>query len=463
MMKKVKLLGLFVLISIMGLNLVACGGGSGTDTPDENDTTTEAQPSDDEAQEEFVPSIEDATVLTFWTFVDTHAEYFYEAQNKWNEQNPDRLVEIDASVMPFGSMHENLLMSLQSGTGAPDLADIEVGMSGVYLETPHVPFLPQNEVLAPYLDDLIYSRVEMYEADGNYFGVCYHVGSVMMFYNKSLFEQADLDWNDIVTWDDFVEMGQLMVERTDAYMLPVEGANLFTWEAMIAQQGQDFTIDGRPNVDTPEAIKAMSLLQDLIYEYEIARLMPGLEMDSEEFYAEITTDNFAALIAPAWYMGRYINLAPDQAGNIAVAPLPVFEEGNNRSASAGGTMTAVTNQVDPEHADLALEFVAFAKASYEMSALQWNLLGFDPIRSDVLLSDSIRVPSAGLDYFGEETFDVLYDIADETSGVRFNAPNAFTVRDHLIVNVLPNIIIERSQDAESALIEAQQLLEGLID
>lgn len=336
-------------------------------------------------------------------------------------------------------------------------------MSGVYLEAEHVPFLPQNEVLAPFMENLIYSRVEMYEANGYYFGVCYHVGSVMMFYNKALFEQADLDFNDIVTWDDFIEMGQLMVERTDAYMFPVEGANLFTWEALIAQQGQDYTIDGRPNVDTPEAIRAMSLLQDMIYEYEIAYVMPGLQMDSEEFYAEITTNNFAALLAPAWYMGRYINLAPDQAGNIAVAPLPIFEAGNNRSASAGGTVTAVTNQVDPDHADLALEFVAFAKASYEMSSLQWNLLGFDPVRSDVLLSDAIRVSSAGLDFFGEETFDVLYEIANETSGVRLNAPNAFTVRDHLIVNVLPNIIVERSQDAKLALTEAQQVLESLID
>ena len=313
------------------------------------------------------------------------------------------------------------------------------------------------------MDYLIYSRVEAYSSDGDYFGVCYHVGSVAMFYNRYLFEQAGLDWTDIVTWDDFVEMGQLMVERTDAYMIQVEGANIWAFEAMVAQQGEDITVDGRPNIATPEAIRALTLLQDFVYEYEIARVMPGLQIDAEEFYAEIATNNFAALLAPAWYMGRYLNLAENQTGNIAIAPLPVFESGNNRSSSAGGTMTAVTNQVDPDYADLALEFVAFAKASYEMAALQWNLLGFDPVRSDVLQSPSIRIPSEALDFFGEETFDVLYDIAAETTGIRVNAPNAFMVRDHLITTVLPNTIVEHTQDAETALREAQELLENLID
>jgi len=61
------------------------------------------------------------------------------------------------------------------------------------------------------------------------------------------------------------------------------------------------------------------------------------------------------------------------------------------------------------------------------------------------------------------TFDVLYDITAETRGVRMNAANAFTVRDHLITNVLPNIIVERTMDAGDALREAQELLESLID
>jgi len=404
------------------------------------------------------PSTTEPTTLTFWTFGDSHANYFAHAQNLWNERNPDRQVRLETSVQPFGQMHENLLVALQSGTGAPDIVDVEVARAEMFLNTPHVPFLSQNNALAQYMPYLVHSRLEPWESGGHYFGVCYHVGSVLMFYNKYLFEQANLDWNDIVTWQDFVEMGQLMRERTGAYMIQVEGSMVWAFSAMVAQQHTDYVIDGRPNLDSPEAIRAMTLLQNMIYEYEIARVMVGLNIDSEEFYAEIATNNFAALIAPAWYMGRYLNLAPNQSGNIALAPLPVFEAGNNRSSSAGGTMTAVTVQVDPAAADLALDFVAFAKASYDMAVMQWTYLGFDPVRWDVLDSPAVRQPSPPLEFFGEEIFDVLRDVSAETAGVRFSAENAFVVRDRLNTNILPNVIVERNMDAATALIEAQQFL-----
>ena len=464
-MKKLMMLFAFMAILLFGLAACGDGGTSATVEPEPEADITEGNAADREtgADIEEIEVTEEATTLTFWTFVDSHAEYFAIAQNLWNERNPDRMINLETEVIPFGAMHENLLMALQSGTGAPDLSDVEIGMSGVYLQSENVPFLPQNEVLAPFMDYLIYSRVSAYSAHGYYFGVCYHVGSVMMFYNIAVFEEAGLDWNDIVTWDDFVAMGQEIREATGAYMMGIEGAATFALEAMVSQQGTDFTIDGAPNLNSPEMIRGLTLLQDMIYEYGMARVMPGLQIDSEEMYAEISQNNFAAIMAPSWYMDRYLSHAMNQAGNIALAPIPIFEEGNNRSASAGGTMTVVTNQVAEENAQLALEFVAFAKASYEMAAFQWNLLGFDPVRTDVLLSDAIRVPSDALTLFGEETFDVLYDIADETTGIRVNAANAFTVRDHIIAQILPNVIVERIMDAETALIEAQELLESMID
>ena len=466
-MKLRRILGL-VLAMMMAISLLAaCGGNNDVapvDTGDEevvDDGGDAADPPDDDEDDVIVAEVEgEATLLTFWTFGDTHADYFVEAQNRWNAHNPDRQVQLEISVQPFSQMHENLQMALETGEGAPDLVDVEVGRAEMFLNVPHVPFVAQNDVLAEYMPYLIYSRLEPWMAHGNYYGVCYHVGSVLMFYNIGLFEEAELDWNDIVTWDDFIEMGQLMVERTGMPMIQVEGANIWSFSAMVAQQGSDYVVDGQPNLDSEEAIRALTLKHDFIYVYEIGRPMVGLQIDSEEFYAEISTNNFASFIAPAWYMGRYLAHAPNQSGNIAVAPMPVFEVGNNRSSSAGGTMTAVTNQVAPENEQLALEFVAFAKASYEMAILQWTLLGFDPVRWDVLDSPELREPSPALEFFGEHVFDVLRDIADETASVRFSAANAFIVRDYINVNILPNVIVEPLVDPRTALVEGQAELEA---
>jgi len=407
----------------------------------------------------------EVTTLTFWTFVDSHLEYFYAAADLWNAANPDRPIQIDGEHVPWGQIWQNLQMALQTGTGAPDLIDIEIGQAEMYLNVPHPPLLPQNEALAPFMPYLVYSRVEPYSAHGNYYGVCYHIGAVLMFYNQSLFDEAGLDWRDIVTWDDFVAMGYLMRERTGAWMTALD-SNLFGFDPLVAQQHAQYVVDGRPNLYTPETVRALQLMQDMIYVHEIARVMPGYELDSEEHYAAFNNGEIAAIWAPAWFMGRFINLMPDVQGQISVGPLPVFEPGNNRSSSAGGTMTAVTNQIDPEKADLALEFVAFAKASYEGALLQWTLLGFDPVRWDVFTDPAMLAPSPAVDYFGvefaEQLFSTLLEVQAETGAIRTVQPNAFTVREHIIQFIMPNVIRDNLQTPADALREAQEILEAQI-
>lgn len=456
-MKKKMLL--FLTGAVLLLIMAACGGG-GNDAPAGNLASPANNAGGGTNDTSQAPS--GVTELSFWTFVHSHADYFHAAAEIWNTRHPDRQVSIAAEVIPFGQMHQNLLISLQSGTGAPDLVDIEVGQAEMFLNVPTPPLLPQNAVLEQYMPYLVYSRVAPYSAHGNYYGVCYHIGAVMMFYNQTLFDEAGLDWRTIVTWDDFIAMGIEMMERTGVWMTQVDVDNVFYWETLISQQHSQYVVDGRPNVDSPEAIRAMQLLHDMIYVHGMARTMVGYNIDAEEFYADFNAGGSAVVMAPAWYMGRFINQMPDLAGQISVGPVPVFEAGNNRSSSAGGTMTAVTNQIDPAIRDLALEFVAFAKADYDAALMQWTMLGFDPVRWDVFDNPAMRAPSPAVDYFGapfaDQLFDLLFDIQAETAGINRVQPNAFEIRDHIVINVKPNVIGEPLVDPATALRDAQQTL-----
>jgi arabinosaccharide transport system substrate-binding protein len=115
--------------------LAACGPGdaevaapppaNGTDpAPPDNGGDDPPAPGNDEPAAPPAPA--DATVLTFWTFGDTHADYYAEAQRIWNERNPDRQIYLETTVIAFAQMHENLLMALQTGDGAPDIVDVFV-------------------------------------------------------------------------------------------------------------------------------------------------------------------------------------------------------------------------------------------------------------------------------------------------------------------------------------------------
>ena len=46
---------------------------------------------------------------------------------KWNAENPERQIKLNVTVMPYDDMHNKLSIAVQSGTGAPDIADIELG------------------------------------------------------------------------------------------------------------------------------------------------------------------------------------------------------------------------------------------------------------------------------------------------------------------------------------------------
>ena len=76
---------------------------------------------------------EDGTHFELWSFVDVHNEFYANMVNEWNAQNPDKQIQITFSTYPYTDMHNKLMMSLQAGSGAPDMCDIEIGQFPNYV------------------------------------------------------------------------------------------------------------------------------------------------------------------------------------------------------------------------------------------------------------------------------------------------------------------------------------------
>lgn len=140
---------------------------------------------------------------------------------------------------------------------------------------------------------------------------------------------------------------------------------------------------------------------------------------------------------------------PDLSGKIEIAPLPVFNESDDRSAGVGGTSTSVTNQSKSK--ELAKEFVAFAKASKEGSLKTWTILGFDPIRTDVWDSEEVKESNKYTDYFGDNIFDVLNEVKDEIGTLSYTDPNFSIVDDKVSTDVMPNLLEEKNDSASKLL------------
>ena len=194
--------------------------------------------------------VDGGTEMSFWTFQELHVGFWTSMADVWNEQNPDRPINLTVTTGESHYLHSKLLIACQAGEGTPDMADIEIGYYGSFLKDDYL--LPINDAVEPYKDDVVMSRVDMYgDKDGNEYGVDFHLGASVCYYNMDIMNEAGVDPADIVTWDDYVEAGKTVLEKTGKPMCAVETADLFLPQLMMLEKGAQYVDeDGNPNIAT---------------------------------------------------------------------------------------------------------------------------------------------------------------------------------------------------------------------
>jgi len=246
------------------------------------------------------------TTLEFWTFNELHDQFYQHMAERWNEANPDRKINLKGIVYPYDDMHNKLLVALQSGTGAPDLADVELNKFPNFLKgTPQL--VPLNDIVEPELDHLVRSRLDIYAKDGKYYGIDFHVGASVIYYNKEILDQAGVNPDSIRTWDDFEAAGRKVLEATGKPMATVELSDMWSIWPQVAQAsgGDDLqTADGRPNLTGDVVVRPLQFQKRLL-DQGIAVTAPGGNHHAEEYYGFMNDGGAASVWMPMWYMGRF--------------------------------------------------------------------------------------------------------------------------------------------------------------
>ena len=397
------------------------------------------------------------TKLTLWTFQEIHLGFYTEAVKVWNSQNPGKQIELDGQVFPYADMHNKLLVAVQSGVGAPDIADIEISKFPNFLQG-NIGLAALNDVIDPYRAKFVQARLAIYAKDGKNYGLPFHVGASVMYYNMDIMKAAGVNIDKILMWDDFVKAGQQVMAKTGKPMTTVETTDQWSFWPMIAEQKSDyFDKNGNVWLDNPTNVKTLQFLQDLIYKYKIAVTAPGGFHHAEQYYGAMNAGSYGSIWMPMWYMGRFTDYMPDLAGKIAIRPMPRWTKGGYRSAGMGGTGTAVMTQ--SQHVDLAKKFLFFAKGSKQGNIMIWQILGFDPPRWDVWADPAMSAPNKFTEYFqnGDGLFKMLLAVKDEIYPVTLTSktPDA---TDMVRNNIMPAVLQDRSKTPAQALKEAADQL-----
>jgi len=402
--------------------------------------------------------------LTFWTFVAAHNDYYQAQVEKFNEENPDAQITLETSVFPTNEMHDKLLIALQSGTGAPDIVDVNISFFGTFLRG-NIQFLDLTDLVDRHRDNLIAARLAPYQFQGKQYGIPTHLGSYLMYYNKDLFDQAGVDFESIRTWSDYMDLGADMTIDSDGdgtpdqWMTAIQSVVPRSIFGLMKQNGGGvYDADGNFILDSEANVEATQMAADMVHDLKISTIPTNGDFHDPGFYEVMNAgDTVSSLWYPQWYMIRFTEFMPDLEGKIICRSLPVFEEGGFVSTMGGGTGTAITEQIDEASLPSALDLLEYAKLTYDANIRIWTEFGFDPFRSDVYDDPILQEP---LPYFGNESVmsviqQNLTNLGPEYLGPRY--PETL----QMMGEVIAYEIIEQGTDPAQVLTDAADQIRAL--
>ncbi|HET9221794.1 MAG TPA: extracellular solute-binding protein, partial [Roseiflexaceae bacterium] len=186
------------------------------------------------------------TEITFWWW-DDGGKIWAEEYSKVNPQ-----IKVNFVNTPFADAHEKLLTSFASGSGAPDVASIEIGRVGGFTAKGGLADLKA----APFdggqfeKDMVAYKWTQGSASDGRLVAMPWDIGPAGVWYRTDLFEQLglptepekveELIGTDKHTWDDFLAFAKQVKDKSGDKTFLVANAGVDIYGAVYRQQGEGY-------------------------------------------------------------------------------------------------------------------------------------------------------------------------------------------------------------------------------
>ncbi|MCA1055259.1 sugar ABC transporter substrate-binding protein [Rossellomorea aquimaris] len=386
---------LVVMMSIIAALLIAgCSSGSSGDAGKDGEVT-----------------------LTAWAW-NVNVGALNDAVKEYQKDHPG--VKLKVEDIGRLDVYDKLSTGLAAGgVGLPDIVLVEDDRIQGYVQAFPEGFLDLSEKgFDDHKDKFPSFKNDLAQVDGTYYAMPFDAGPGGMFYRRSLFEEAGVKAEDIETWDDFLEAGKKIKEKTGSYAMPLD---MFkddpTFRMMLNQQGV-FYFDEEGNIDltSPEAVKAMEMQK----KFADADLIKNV--DGWNGVVSSTVDGSVATIPfGAWYYGTIIDQAKDTKGDWGVFTLPAFEEGGNRASNLGGSSWMIP--AASENADAAYDFLEYFSTDTDTQIMAMEDYGLFPSLNTTYDSD---VFTGEDEFFGGQKIWELF--ANEMKDV----PTAYYTKDYSV-------------------------------
>lgn len=285
--------------------------------------------------------------------------------------------------------------------------------------------------------------------DGNLIAAPWDIGPTGIFYRVDLFEEAGVNADDIITWDDYLDAGIKINEELGIKMLPIDISNYAgVFHQMLQQQGTSyFNTEGDIDLTSEEAVRAMEMVKKL-YDNDLVLNNSGWD----GIVTATINGDVATVPYGAWYTGTIMDQAPEQSGQWDMFFLPEFKEGSTRYGNEGGASIMISGYSD--NIDSAYKFTEFFTTNDDVQLQGFEKYGLFPSLQSAYDSEIMTDES---EYFNNKPiFENFSNIVDEIPEINTTEYNAQAAK--IMADTQARVLLENS-DIKESLEEAKRKLE----
>lgn len=361
----------------------------------------------------------------------------------------ERYPKIKVNVQEFGlaqNVYERYGVILSSGNGIPDIIQIESDYIQTYAESYPQYFFDMKD----YID--IEGVVDpskiasSYDSTGKLVSIPWDSGPVVMFYRIDMFEEAGIDPNSIITFDDYIKAGKKLQEKfPNVYMtgLPfTQDENLFR-ALLIANKSYYLNDKGEITVSSAKAVETLTMIKTLIDE--------GIAKNVVNWDGSIVANKngeVASYIIGGWWGGTIKDQMPEMKGKWGIMPIPSLNNDAARASSSGGAGLSIT-ATDPIKQAAALEFIKESLMDVDNQIMMYEQFSLFP--SYLPAYDDPRFLKSD-EYFGDNFNKILADVTKQIPNVIYNSDDFAEIRNTVVSTY--EDVINNNKDITSALEEA---------
>ena len=336
-MKKKKLMALF-LAGTMVLSLAACGGGNKS-----SDESSEATSSD-----------ENTLTVAAWDPSFNIPALQAAAEDYKANVNPDFVLEI--KEQSASSDIETAITTAASAGNYETLPDMVLfqdhWFANYYANYPDA-WQDINDADVKW-DDFSQEKLGYSTIDGKHFGMPVDNGAVITAYRVDLLEECGYTIDDMtgITWDEFIEIGKVVKEKTGKYLMCMDGDGNDLVYLMLQAEGVSQFKDGKPYIVGNDTLK--EVVQTIV---KMAQEGVLLLSNSWSDYTDqaIQGDQVAGVMNGNWIIPTMEKVEAN-SGKWEITTMPTLT-GAEGYASNGGASLYIT--ANCKKTDLAKDFLAY--------------------------------------------------------------------------------------------------------